>query len=213
MSTGLHRCLGTRQQHPGPRLLRTTYSLFSTGETTNSGTSFACPMVSGLCALVLANNPGFTPAQVYAVIKTAPTTRPPQPSYAGALGWGGSTARALGGAAPAAVMNLTVDTPDDNGGSVTASWTKSADDGSGAGTLTAYLLLRGISADGPFTQIQELAPVPPATSTRMSPTGRATTTLSHHRWRTHRRQRRRRPAVPANDLPDAITSPPSPIAR
>lgn len=146
----------------GPGYYDPTYAAFSTYETTNSGTSFACPMVSGLCALVLAHNPDFAPAQVYAAIRnSADNIDHLNPSYAGALGMGRiNCARALGAvAAPAAVTNLSaVDTPDDNGGSVTIGWIKSADDGSGAGTLTAYLLLRGTSADGPFAQIQELAP-------------------------------------------------------
>ncbi len=197
----------------GPGYYDPTYSIFSTYETTNSGTSFACPMVSGLCALVLANNPGFTPAQVYAVIRnSADNIDHLNPSYAGALGMGRiNCARALGAvAAPAAVTNLTaVDSPDDNGGSVTVSWTKSADDGSGAGTLTAYLLLRGTSADGPFTQIQELGP---------GTTGYVDTDVTdgqsyYYVVRTSDGERTADsdvagPAVPANDSkPDAITSP------
>lgn len=196
----------------GPGYYDPTFPAFSTYETTNSGTSFACPMVTGLCALVLAHNPGFTPAQVYTVIRnSADNIDHLNPSYAGALGMGRiNCARALGAvAAPAAVTNLTaVDTPDDNGGSVTVGWTKSADDGSGAGTLMAYLLLRGTSPDGPFTQIQELPP---------GSTGYVDTDVTDGRSyyyivRTTDGERFAEstvagPAVPANDSkPDAVSS-------
>ncbi len=146
----------------GPAYYNPSFAHFSDYETTNSGTSFAAPMVSGLAALILAHNPGYSPAQVYAAIRnSADDIDHLNPSYAGALGQGRiNCGRALGAVAPpAAVTNLQAgDTPDDNGGSVTVTWTRSADDGAGANSLTAYILLRAESADGPFTEVTRLSP-------------------------------------------------------
>jgi subtilisin family serine protease len=129
---------------------------------TNTGTSFSAPLVTGLAALVLAKNPGFSPAQVYAEIRNnCDNIDSLNPGYVGALGMGRiNCGRTLGEAsAPAAVTNFQAfDTPDDNGGSASLTWTKSADDGGGANSLTAYQVLRRHGTTGAFAQIAELPP-------------------------------------------------------
>jgi subtilisin family serine protease len=118
---------------------------------TNSGTSFSCPMAAGLAALLLAQSPGLTPTQLMTAIKNgADNIDALNPGYAGKLGAGRlNVARALGvPVAPAPPTNLTaIDTPGDNGGSVTLAWLKSADDGGGANTVTSYLVYRKTTGD------------------------------------------------------------------
>lgn len=53
---------------------------------------------------------------------------------------------------PAPVINFTgIDTPNDNGHSISLSWELSPDDATLGGPVTQYLLMRSESADGPFT--------------------------------------------------------------
>ncbi len=60
--------------------------------------------------------------------------------------------------APAAAIGLVaLDTPNDNGGSLTLTWTKSTDDGAGKNNVTAYNIWRSAAAAGPFTQIDSVA--------------------------------------------------------
>ena len=129
---------------------------------TNTGTSFSAPLVSGLAALVLAQNPGLSPAQVYEEIRNnCDNIDALNPGYVGALGMGRiNCGRTLGEPSPPApVTNFQAfDTPNDNGGSVTLTWTKSADDGGGSGSLTAYHILRRRGSTGAFQQIAQLAP-------------------------------------------------------
>lgn len=54
-----------------------------------SGTSMACPMVAGLCGLILSYNPSLTPAQVEnCITSTADNIDAANPSYVGLLGAG-----------------------------------------------------------------------------------------------------------------------------
>jgi PKD repeat protein len=71
-------------------LLSTTYS---TGDFGNydlmAGTSMACPMVSGLCGLILSMNPNLDPDEVESILKTtADTIEYINPDYIGQLGAG-----------------------------------------------------------------------------------------------------------------------------
>ncbi len=150
----------------GPNYYDPTFSHLDSYFGTNTGTSFACPLASGLAALVLTRHPGYTPAQVYQVIRNnADNIDGLNPGYAGTLGTGRiNCGRTLGQIlAPAAVTNFQAhDTPNDDGGSITLTWTKSADDGSGANSLTAYLILRRQGESGNFQQVADL---PPGTTT------------------------------------------------
>lgn len=76
---------------PGPQgLLSTTYSTSAYGNyDLMAGTSMACPMVSGLCGLILSMNPNLNPDQVEAILKsTTDTIDYLNPSYIGQLGAG-----------------------------------------------------------------------------------------------------------------------------
>ena len=146
----------------GPAYYDPSVPGFSSYFGTNTGTSFSAPLVSGLAALVLAQNPGFSPAQVYQEIRNnCDNIDALNPGYAGALGMGRiNCGHTLGEPSPPApVTNFEAfDTPNDNGGSVTLTWTKSADDGGGADSLTAYHILRRRGSTGAFQQIAQLAP-------------------------------------------------------
>jgi len=85
-------------------------SIYSTVPTNNyqnmSGTSMACPLVAGLCGLVLSLKPYMTPAQVISCINSSATNINSQnPSYIGQLGAGRIEANAAricaSGVAPA----------------------------------------------------------------------------------------------------------------
>ena len=127
---------------------------------TNTGTSFAAPLVSGLAALVLTKNPGYRPAQVYAAIRnSADNIDGKNPGYEGTLGTGRINAgRALGQVLPPAKVTdfEAFDTPDDDGGSITLTWTRSADDGGGASSVTGYVVLRREGTTGSFKRVAVL---------------------------------------------------------
>jgi hypothetical protein len=62
---------------------------------TANGTSFAAPLVSGVCALMLSVNPCLTPAQIEFILKsTAVNTDAQNPAYLGLLGAGRINAQA-----------------------------------------------------------------------------------------------------------------------
>lgn len=111
-----------------------------------SGTSMASPCVAGLAALVKARFPAFEPLQVIEQIKTAcDDIDAINPMYAGKLGAGRiNTAQTLGldlpPGPPRAVM--AGDTPGDEGGSITVSWSKSPDDGRGRNDVVEYIVYR-----------------------------------------------------------------------
>jgi len=131
---------------------------------TNNGTSFSTPIVSGLAALIIAHNPGLRgdPAAVYQIIRdTTDNIDAQNPGYVGMLGTGRvNAARAVGVLLPpAAVTNLQAsDTTGDQGGSITLTWLKSADDGGGGNNVNSYIVRRRTGTSGPFSSIDSLPP-------------------------------------------------------
>ncbi len=83
---------------PGDQIYR-TFALTDSSYHEFSGTSMSCPIVAGLCALVLAQNPSYTPVQVLDAIKAgADDISSENPGFNGQLGAGRINAfRALGG--------------------------------------------------------------------------------------------------------------------
>lgn len=148
----------------GPAFYDPSYPGFDEYWYTNNGTSFSTPIASGLAALIIAHNPGLrgNPAAVYQIIRdTTDNIDPQNPGYAGKLGTGRiNAARALGvSIPPAAVTNLqAADTTGDQGGSITLTWLKSADDGGGSNNITSYIVRRRTGASGPFSNIDSLPP-------------------------------------------------------
>jgi hypothetical protein len=127
-----------------------------------SGTSMACPIVAGLAGLVRARHPNATAADVVSRIRLGcDDIDGVNPGYAGKLGAG----RING---PAAMVNLppaaprsiaAVDTPGDEGESITVTWSRSADDGRGADDVVGYQVWRSTVGDtGPFTSVSGLLP-------------------------------------------------------
>ncbi|MGI5819409.1 MAG: S8 family serine peptidase [Armatimonadota bacterium] len=141
----------------GPAFYDPSFPAFSSYFTTNSGTSFSVPLVSGLAALILSQNPGMSPAQLMAAIKGGcDNIDALNPGFAGKLGAGRiNCARSLGvPLAPRSVRDLRAfDTPDDQGGSVTLQWQRSLDDGSGADNVTEYIILRRRGQEGSFSEV------------------------------------------------------------
>lgn len=130
---------------------------FSTYFTTNSGTSFSVPLVSGLAALLLGRNPGMRPADLMATIReSCDDIDGINPGFAGKLGGGRlNCARALGVELPPRPPRelVAADTPDDSGGSISLDWLLSLDDGQGANSVTEYVIRRRQGADGAFIRV------------------------------------------------------------
>lgn len=127
---------------------------------TNTGTSFAAPMVAGAAALVKAVFPSLTNDQIVSRLRdTADDINKFLGGYAGTMGGRLYCPRAVGlRLAPRAVTNFSAqDTPRDQGGSITLNWTPSFDDGSGSKAVTGYLILRRTEADSDFAQIGQVA--------------------------------------------------------
>ena len=141
----------------GPTFYDPGFPAFSSYFGTNSGTSFSVPLVSGLAALILSQNPGMPPAEVMAAIRAgADNIDALNPGFAGKLGAGRiNCARSLGVALPPRAVRdlLAVDTPDDQGGSITVTWQLSLDDGAGANNVTEYIILRRRGEDGSFAEV------------------------------------------------------------
>jgi len=137
------------------------FPAFSSHFTTNSGTSFSAPMVSGLAALILAIHPGYGPDQLMDAIKlSCDDIDGINPGFAGKLGAGRiNTARALGvQLAPRAPRDVQAqDTPDDQGGSITVAWLKSLDDGAGADSVIEYVIRRRQGVGGAFAEVGSVA--------------------------------------------------------
>lgn len=150
-------CMAPGEGMYGPGFYSPGLPDFSSYFTTNSGTSFSVPLVSGLAALVLSRNPGASPAQVMETIKAGcDNIDSLNPGFAGKLGAGRiNCARAVGVVLPPRPPRdlEAVDTPDDQGGSVTLSWQLSLDDGAGANNVTEYIILRRQGQSGAFAEI------------------------------------------------------------
>jgi subtilisin family serine protease len=79
---------------PGTNIFSTNSRLIPNtpdGYSYKSGTSMACPLVAGLCGLILTQNPSFTPAQVLSCLQTTSTninSIPANIPYAGLIGSG-----------------------------------------------------------------------------------------------------------------------------
>jgi len=110
------------------------------------GTSMACPIVAGLVALVRASEAGLSPLEVINKIKdTCDNIDELNPPYAGELGAGRiNTAEAIGMDLPPGPPRAVIaaDTPNDEGGSITVTWSKSVDDGRGKNDVTHYVVYR-----------------------------------------------------------------------
>ena len=140
---------------------------FNTYYTTNDGTSFSTPIVSGVAAMILSLHPTYSPDDLTNIIRaTADNIDAKNTGYAGQLGTGRvDLARALGIAIPPAVPTdfHAADTAGDNGGSITLTWTKSGDDGAGAMSVTGYNIYRGLASSG--LTLLTATPLPPGTQT------------------------------------------------
>jgi subtilisin family serine protease len=135
---------------------------FTSYFTNNSGTSFSAPLVSGLAALLKAQDPTRTGADILRILRAScDNIDSANAGYAGKLGAGRiNAARAMGAALPpGAPTNLAAaDTSGDQGGSITLTWAKSADDGSGGNTVTSYIVSRAQgSATSAWTDLATLA--------------------------------------------------------
>ncbi|MEN6545939.1 MAG: S8 family serine peptidase [Armatimonadia bacterium] len=146
----------------GPAAYFPTISGFNQYFQTNSGTSFSSPLVAGLAALIISQNPTWTPAQVIERVRSCGDNIDSlNAGYSGRLGGGRiNVARALGVTlAPAAARDLAAaDTSGDDGGSITLTWQTSPDDGAGSNTVTAYKVYRRTGASGSFTVLKSLPP-------------------------------------------------------
>lgn len=149
----------------GPAYYNPDFPHFSTYFMTNSGTSFSVPMVSGLAALLLSQNPHMSPAQLIEAIRAGcDDIDALNPGFAGKLGAGRiNCARTLGvPLPPRPPIDLQArDTEDDYGGSITLTWRLSPDDGAGANNVTEYIILRRRGTSGEF---EEIARVPAGTA-------------------------------------------------
>ncbi len=137
------------------------FPAFSDYFTTNSGTSFSAPMVSGLAALILALHPGYGPDQLMDAIKsTCDDIDGLNPGFAGKLGAGRiNVARAVGVQLPPRPPRdvQAQDTPDDQGGSISVTWLRSLDDGAGADSVVEYIIRRRQGETGGFTEVGQVA--------------------------------------------------------
>lgn len=127
---------------------------------TNSGTSFASPIIAGVAAVLIGQNPGATvPEIMQMIIGAGDNIDDLNAGYSGYLGGGRiNLARAVGvPLPPSPARDLTaVDTSGDNGGSLTITWQTSPDDGSGSNKVTGYSLFRREGTTGSFTRRAQL---------------------------------------------------------
>ncbi|MGM0492784.1 MAG: S8 family serine peptidase [Armatimonadota bacterium] len=131
----------------------------------HSGTSMASPIAAGLAALLSGHFSGYSPADIINQIRaTADDISDRNPTTFETLGEGRiNIASALGlDVPPDPVSNLVArDTADDEGGSITVSWSKSPQDGV---DVVGYNLLRAgestqiPNTPGSFSQIASLEP-------------------------------------------------------
>jgi subtilisin family serine protease len=144
----------------GPTAYFPLFPRFTQYYGTNTGTSFSAPLISGLAALVLSQNRGAGPGEIYRIIKSAADNIDAlNPGFIGKLGAGrANCGRAVGVQAPPAPAQdlAAVDTPGDDGGSITVTWRKSPDDGGGSDKVTSYTVLRRRSGETEPTEIANL---------------------------------------------------------
>ena len=133
-----------------------------------SGTSMACPIAAGLCGLLVAHFPTFSPDEIVTQIRsTCDNIDDLNPLEAGTLGSGRiNGAGAIGlDVPPDPIGNLQAyDTPLDEGGSITVTWTVSRHD---TVDVVAYDLMRApedIVNPGLPGPMGLLAVLPPGTS-------------------------------------------------
>jgi subtilisin family serine protease len=145
----------------GPGYYDPAFAAFDEYFTSNSGTSFSAPMVSGLAALILAVHPGYGPHHLTEAIRSAcDDIDALNPGFAGKLGAGRiNAARALGVAVPPLPPRdvQAADTAGDEGGSITVTWLLSLDDGSGARSVVEYIVQRRSGATGNFAEVGRVA--------------------------------------------------------
>ena len=118
------------------------------------GTSMASPIAAGAACIYRGQFPTQTPQQAIATLRAACNNIDSQnPTTIGQMGAGlVDIARALRDIPPGAARNLTAfDTPGDDGGSLTVTWNRSADDGAGFDDVVKYDVMKATSASGPFT--------------------------------------------------------------
>ena len=134
----------------GPGVYFPSMPAFNTYFTSKSGTSFAAPLVSGLAALLKAQDMSRTGADLIQIIRSnCDNIDALNPGYVGKLGAGRiNVARALGADLPVAAPTdvAAADTAGDQGGSITVTWIKSVDDGAGANTVIGYAVSRAQGA-------------------------------------------------------------------
>ncbi|MEI6503337.1 MAG: hypothetical protein WCP21_20180, partial [Armatimonadota bacterium] len=113
-------------------------------------------IVSGLASLVKAQSTSNTPDLVINTIRAAcDNIDLKNPANIGKMGAGRiNTANSVKDMPPAPARSvMAFDTPGDSGGSITVSWSLSADDGRGFGDVTRYDVLRSDTDTGPFAVI------------------------------------------------------------
>lgn len=151
---------------PGVSILSTLPGNMYGGGPTWSGTSMSCPHVAGLAGLLVSEYPTWAPDAVIDQIRaTADSIDDKNPFYIGKLGTGRvNAASAVGIDLPpgAARAVAAVDTPNDEGGSITVTWRRSKDDGTGQNDIVKYELYR--AQDDPGATFSNISgDLPPGT--------------------------------------------------
>lgn len=150
-------CCAPGQAIYGPACYDPRYPHLASYFYTNTGTSFAAPMVSGLAAILMSLHPTWTPDQVRAaILEGCDDIDALNPGFEGKLGAGRiNVARTLGVPLPPRPPRdvSAVDTPDDEGGSITVQWLCSLDDGAGSNSVTEYIVRRRRGTGGGFVEV------------------------------------------------------------
>jgi subtilisin family serine protease len=124
-----------------------------------SGTSMACPVTAGVVALMRAQYPGYSPDAITAQLRSGcENIDGLNPASVGKMGAGRvNVANSLGDMPPGPPRSVQAfDTPGDEGGSITVTWSLSADDGKGASDVVTYEVRRADAAGGPFAKIGDV---------------------------------------------------------